>query len=55
METKRIIAIIEKLQTEAFSYALQIAIELKVLSEKDPEFVEKLEDFLKHCEQERKR
>ncbi len=54
MENKRIIEIIARMQAEV-DYEMELAIELKALSEKDPQFVEKLEEFLKHCEEERKR
>lgn len=54
METKRIIEILEKVAKELM-HSTNMALELKALSEKDPNFVEKLESFLDHCKNERSR
>lgn len=54
MNTKRIIELVQKMSEESHR-KINLGIELKALSEKDPEFVEKLEAFLNHCREERKR
>ena len=54
MKTIEIIELLTKLQEEIV-YSMNVAIELKALSEKDPEFVEKLNAFINHCKEERKR
>lgn len=54
MEIKQIIEILVRLQEEMNEFK-NIAIELKALSEKDPEFVKKLDEFITHCKEERER